>query len=245
MYELIKTQRDQNDEIIVSGRELHQFLEIGTEYKKWFTRMLDYGFVEGSDYVRVTQKCPTLGGDQNMTNHHVKIDMAKEIAMLQRNDKGKQARQYFIHLEKLWNSPEATMKRALQIADRNFKELEAKMLIDQPKILFADAVSASHTSILIGDLAKLLKQNGYDTGQNRLFKQLRDEGYLVKKRGASFNSPSQRAMNMDLFQIKETTITHSDGFVTVNTTTKVTGKGQQYFLNKYLGQRSIINDERG
>jgi len=148
-------------------------------------------------------------------------------------------------LEKLWNSPEATMKRALQIADRNFKELEAKMLIDQPKILFADAVSASHTSILIGDLAKLLKQNGYDTGQNRLFKQLRDEGYLVKKRGASFNSPSQRAMNMDLFQIKETTITHSDGFVTVNTTTKVTGKGQQYFLNKYLGQRSIINDERG
>ncbi|MDZ5712272.1 phage antirepressor KilAC domain-containing protein [Jeotgalibacillus haloalkalitolerans] len=239
MNELIKTERDQNDEIIVSGRELHEFLEIGTEYKKWFARMLDYGFVEGADFLKVTQKCPTSLTGQNITDHHIKVDMAKELAMLQRNEKGKHARQYFIHLEKLWNSPEATMKRALQIADRNYKELEAKMLIDQPKVLFAEAVSASFDSILIGDLAKLLKQNGYDTGQNRLFKQLRDEGYLIKKKGASFNSPTQRAMNMDLFQIKETTITHSDGFVSVNTTTKVTGKGQQYFLNKYLGQRAV------
>ncbi|AJD91567.1 antirepressor protein 2 [Jeotgalibacillus malaysiensis] len=236
MNELIKTSRDQNDEIIVSGRELHRFLDIKDNYTDWFKRMVKYGFDEGSDFIGFFRE--SIGGRPSQ-DHHMKVDMAKELSMLQRNEKGKQARQYFIHLEKLWNSPEATMKRALQIADRNYKELEAKMLIDQPKVLFADAVSASHDSILIGDLAKLLKQNGYDTGQNRLFKQLRDEGYLIRRRGAGFNTPTQRAMDMDLFQIKETTITHSDGFVSVNTTTKVTGKGQQYFLNKYLGQRAI------
>ncbi|WP_227394220.1 phage antirepressor KilAC domain-containing protein [Jeotgalibacillus aurantiacus] len=234
MNELIKTIRNENDEILISARELHEFLEVETPFRIWFPRMTEYGFVEQVDYTPYFFVHPL--NHQETKDYHLKLDMAKEISMIQRNEKGKEARQYFLKLEKLWNSPEATMKRALQIADKNYKALEAKMLIDQPKVLFADAVSASHTSILIGDLAKLLKQNGYDTGQNRLFKQLRDEGYLIKKKGASFNSPTQRAMDMDLFQIKETTITHSDGFVSVNMTTKVTGKGQQYFINKFLGR---------
>lgn len=103
----------------------------------------------------------------------------------------------------------------------------------KPKEIFADAVSASHTSILIGDLAKLLKQNGYETGQKRLFDQLRQEGYLIKS-GSSKNMPTQKSMDMDLFEVKETSITNPDGSVRVTKTTKVTGKGQQYFINRYL-----------
>lgn len=104
----------------------------------------------------------------------------------------------------------------------------------KPKVLFANAVSASKTSILIGDLAKLLKQNGIETGQKRLFSWLRDNGYLIKRKGADYNMPTQKSMELELFEIKETTITHSDGHITVNKTTKVTGKGQMYFINKFL-----------
>ncbi|MDQ0414190.1 phage regulatory protein/antirepressor Ant [Mesobacillus stamsii] len=116
------------------------------------------------------------------------------------------------------------------------KKLEQQIQIDKPKVIFADAVSASKTSILIGDLAKLLKQNGYGTGQKRLFEELRQDGYLIKRKGADYNSPTQRAMEMGLFEVKETAVTHSDGHVTISKTTKVTGKGQQYFINRYLNK---------
>ena len=107
----------------------------------------------------------------------------------------------------------------------------------KPKALFADAVSASKSSILIGDLAKLLKQNGYDIGQNRLFEKLRNEGFLVKgKHRSDRNMPTQRSMDMGLFEIKETTITHSDGRISVSKTVKVSGKGQVYFVNRFLQQ---------
>ncbi len=105
----------------------------------------------------------------------------------------------------------------------------------QPKALFADAVAASHTSILIGDLAKIIKQNGVDMGQRRLFAWMRDNGYLIKRKGADWNSPTQRAMEAGLFEIKETAIHHNDGHVSINKTTKVTGKGQQYFINRLVG----------
>lgn len=103
-----------------------------------------------------------------------------------------------------------------------------------PKALFADAVATSHTTILVGDLAKVLKQNGVDIGANRLFRWLRDQGYLIHRQGADYNSPTQRAMELGLFEVKETAISHSDGHVTVNKTPKVTGKGQLYFINKFL-----------
>ena len=102
-------------------------------------------------------------------------------------------------------------------------------------MLFADAVSTSDTDILIGDLAKLLNQNGHSIGQNRLFERLRNEGFLISRKGSSYNSPTQRAMEMGLFRIKETAITHSDGRVSLNKTPKVTGKGQLYFINRYAG----------
>lgn len=106
----------------------------------------------------------------------------------------------------------------------------------QPKALFADAVATSKTSILIGDLAKILKQNGVNIGQKRLFEWLRDHGYLVKRNGADRNMPTQKSMDMGLFEIKETVVTHADGHVTISKTTKVTGKGQQYFINKFLAK---------
>lgn len=130
--------------------------------------------------------------------------------------------------------------RILEQKDEQIKGLETDNAVLQedndrmkPKEIFADAVSTSHTSILIGDLAKLLKQNGYETGQKRLFEQLRQEGYLIKG-GSSKNMPTQKSMDMGLFDVKETTITNPDGSVRVTKTTKVTGKGQQYFINRFL-----------
>ena len=118
------------------------------------------------------------------------------------------------------------------------KALETQVEADKPKVLFADAVSVSKTSILVGELAKLLKQNGVNTGQNRLFIWLRSNGYLVRRSGTDYNMPTQRSMEMGLFEIKETTITHPDGHTSVNRTPKVTGKGQQYFINRFLAQRT-------
>lgn len=116
--------------------------------------------------------------------------------------------------------------------------LEAKVAQDSHKVLFADSVAASDTTILVGELAKLLKQNGYESGQNRLFEALRKDGYLIIRKGTDFNMPTQRSMEMGLFSIKETAITHADGHVTVNKTPKVTGKGQVYFVNRYCRQKS-------
>lgn len=115
------------------------------------------------------------------------------------------------------------------------KLLEAQIEADRPKVLFADAVSASKASILVGDMAKFLKQNGYEIGQNRLFALLREKGYLISRKGASYNMPTQKSMELGLFEIKETAIPHSDGHVTINKTPKITGKGQVYFTKKFLG----------
>lgn len=113
------------------------------------------------------------------------------------------------------------------------KELEATVEHNAPKVLFADAVAASHTSILIGDLAKLIRQNGVEVGQNRLFQWLRDNGYLCST-GERYNLPTQKSMELKLFEVKETTISNPDGSIRITRTTKVTGKGQAYFVNKFL-----------
>lgn len=121
------------------------------------------------------------------------------------------------------------------------KALEVKMEEQKPKVLFAESVEAAKTSILIGELAKLLKQNGINIGQNRLFEWLRNNGYLIKRQGSDYNMPTQRAMEMGLFEIKETTITHSDGHIHVSKTPKVTGKGQVYFVNLFVSGRAKID----
>lgn len=239
MNELIKITYN-NDRPAVSARDLHDFLEVKTAYKDWFPRMCEYGFTEGEDFNPLKIERVQNEGERmvarTVDDAVLTIDMAKELCMIQRNEKGKQARQYFLQIEKDWNSPEKVMARALQIAGDKLKRLENKVEADVPKVLFADAVSASKTSILVGELAKLLKQNGVDIGQHRLFRWMRENGYLIRRNGTDFNMPTQKSMDLGLFTVKETAITHSDGTVTVSKTTKVTGKGQQYFIQKFLGE---------
>lgn len=239
MNELIKITYN-NDRPAVSARDLHDFLEVKTAYKDWFPRMCEYGFTEGEDFNPLKIERVQNEGERmvarTVDDAVLTIDMAKELCMIQRNEKGKQARQYFLQIEKDWNSPEKVMACALQIAGDKLKRLESKVEADAPKVLFADAVSASKTSILVGELAKLLKQNGVDIGQHRLFRWMRENGYLIRRNGTDFNMPTQKSMDLGLFTVKETAITHSDGTVTVSKTTKVTGKGQQYFIQKFLGE---------
>ncbi|MBQ9740889.1 MAG: phage antirepressor KilAC domain-containing protein [Kiritimatiellae bacterium] len=242
--ELIKVSYDSGTPL-VSARELHKFLEVETPYHKWFPRMCEYGFAESTDFT-VTDIFVhnSAGGPQTKKDAALTIDMAKEICMLQRSEKGKQARQYFIQLEKDWNSAEKVMARALVMAQRTIEarsaricELEEQAKLDKPKVIFADSVSAANTSILVGEMAKILKQNGVENmGQNRLFAWMRDNGYLIKRQGMDYNMPTQYAMERGLFEIKETSVVHSDGHTSVNKTPKVTGRGQVYFANKFLGE---------
>lgn len=142
-------------------------------------------------------------------------------------------------LDKMIASPEFGIKllTALQHEREARQVLEEEMERARPKALFADAVSIAQSSILIGELAKILHQNGIETGQNRLFSWMRSNGYLIRRQGTDYNMPTQRAMEMGLFRIKETVITHADGHTSVNKTVKVTGKGQQHFVNIFLGQQ--------
>lgn len=246
MNELIKVNYD-NDRPTVLARDLHEFLEVQTPYHKWFSRMCEYGFSENIDYMMMDKnvlrsdgiKMPQIQHDAQLT-----IEMAKEICMLQRNERGKQARQYFIQLEKDWNSPELVMARALKMANSRIGSLEERTIHleqkieqDRPKVVFADAVSVSKGAILIGDLAKILRQNGVEMGQTRLFQWLRENGYLIKQKGSGYNMPTQKSMELGLFKIKETCVTHSDGHTTLNRTPKVTGKGQVYLVGKILEKK--------
>ncbi len=242
MNELIPINTNEKNEPCVSGRTLHEFLGVETPYTQWFDRMTEYGFAESIDFgvINIFVNDDTaFGGQRKLTDHVISLDMAKELAMIQRTEKGKQARQYFIAIEKEYNSPEKLMARALHIADLELKTVRAQLQEQAPKVLFADAVSASHTSVLVGELAKLISQNGYEIGQNRLFQWLRNKGYLMKA-GASRNLPTQRAMEQGLFEIAERSITDANGSNRITRTAKVTGKGQIYFINKFLNKQLAI-----
>ena len=225
----------------VSARELHKTVGSTERFSSWFERQLQFGFVENEDYTGC-KKFNTLA-NQELQDYDLSVDMAKHICMVQRTEKAKEVRQYLIDLEKAWNTPEQVMARALKLADKTIDKLKAdnRSLIEanermRPKEIFADAVSASRTSILIGDLAKLICQNGFQIGQKRLFDWLRDNGYLMKH-GASRNMPVQRYVEQGLFEIKESNVQNPDGSVRITRTTKVTGKGQVYFVNKFLDKR--------
>ena len=231
MNELLKVNYEA-DRITLSARELHEFLEIKTEFAKWMHRMCEYGFSKDVDYRVIVKNDENPLGGRPSTDYEITIDMAKEISMIQRNEKGKQARQYFIEVEKQWNSPERVIARGLIESKKMIENLNKQIVEMRPKALFADAVSTSKESILIGQLAKLIKQNGYEIGQNRLFQWLRENGYLIKG-GSRYNQPTQKAMDLGLFEVKERTVTNPDGSIRITLTTKVTGKGQIYFVNKF------------
>ena len=238
MNEIMNINYD-NDRITVSARELHKQLGVEKRFSAWFETN-SKGFIENEDFCGAYLKVRgnQYGGEQEVQDYQLTLDMAKHLCLMSRTEKGKQARQYLIDLEKDWNSPDKVMARALLMANRRLEEQDVQIERMRPKEIFADAVSASKTSILVGELAKLISQNGVDIGQKRMFNWLRENGYLIKgKHRSDYNMPTQRSMEMDLFEIKESTVAHSDGRITLNKTVKVTGKGQQYFVNKFLADR--------
>ncbi len=228
----------------VSARELHKQVGSTERFSAWFDRQLQFGFVENEDYttVKVLTEVQNNKGiqERELTDHNLSVDMAKQICMVQKNERAKVVRQYLIELEKAWNTPEQIFARALKMADQTINRLKfenhalaQKIEQDRPKTIFADAVSTSQTSILIGDLAKLICQNGVQIGQKRLFDWLREKNYLIKS-GSSKNMPQQRYLERGLFEVKESSVQNPDGSVRITRTTKVTGKGQVYFVNKFL-----------
>lgn len=202
MHNLINVTLNENQEPVVSGRQLHQVLGVKTEYKKWFSRMTDYGFSENEDFLKVTQKCLTSSTGQNMTDHVLKLDMAKEIAMIQRTNKGKEVRQYFIQVEKDFNSPEKIMARALKIADRKIISLEHKNealqleleearkqtdyldLILQTKDMLTTTQIAQDYGMSANKFNQILRQVGIQrkvNGQWILYTKYQGKGYIASR----------------------------------------------------------------
>lgn len=201
-------------------------------------------------------KCDTLGGTQETTIINEsglyslvlssKLPTAKKFKRWVTNEVIPSIRKHGAYmtpetLEKVLLSPDTLMQLAQNLKDEQEKRkaLEAQIESQKPAVLFTGAVETSKTSILIGELAKMLKQNGVNIGQNRLFEWLRQNGYLIKRNGTDYNMPTQRSMDMGLFEIKETTINNPDGSIKINKTSKVTGKGQVYFINLFLNKEEL------
>ena len=210
----------------VSARDLYESVNNGKErFSKWFERQLQYGFVEGEDYsnpfqkVRV-QKEGKRNVEREVEDYDLSIDMAKQICMVQKTDKAKQVRQYLIQLEKAWNSPEAVMARALQMANNTIENLKLTIEEQKPLVEFANKVSNSSNLIDMGKMAKLLKDENINIGRNRLFEWLRKKDILMRN-----NIPYQRYIDGGYFQVKESTFETPYGTKTQQTTF-VTAKGQ-------------------
>lgn len=233
MKEIIPVQV-RNDRQLVSARDLHKALNYQSRFSRWVEQNFSQ-FQEGVDYTSV-QSCTDMpnGGVKPIQDYYITIDMAKQLCLMSHTEKGKQYRRYLIAIERKWNDPQEIVKRGYAILQSKNTQLTIENREMKPKALFADAVSASNKTILIGDLAKILKQNGVNIGSVRLFRWLRKHGYLIKRDASDYNMPTQKSMERKLFVVKETVITHSDGHTTISKTPKVTGKGQIYFVNKFL-----------
>lgn len=227
---------------VISGRSLHAFLQVETPYTIWFPRMCEYGFEDGKDFV--TNLLESTGGRPS-TDHYLKLDMAKELAMLARSPRGKMARLYFIELERKWNSPEMVMARALKmmekrltLADVTVQRLEKQIKHDAPKVLFAKAYESSSGLISMNAMAKHLHQRGVNMGQNRLFKWCRQSSLLMKRQNEYL--PTQRAMELGIFELKTSVRVDPTGKIVPYRTVQVTGKGQVYFINRFLGETTLL-----
>jgi phage antirepressor protein len=244
MQELIKI-TEQNGKRAVSARELHKFLEVQTPFTMWIDRMFEYGFAENIDFEATNffVNHPNSIGGTTVKDYAITLDCAKEIAMLQRSEKGKTARQYFIECEKQLRAKEQahqqipqSFSEALRLAAEQAEKIEAQqkqLQAQAPKVLFADTVIGSQSSCLIGELAKLITQKGYEIGEKRLFKWLRENHYLGT-RGEYYNIPNQQYIEQGLFELKKGTRSGNGGVMHTTITPKVTGKGQVYFVNKFL-----------
>ncbi len=237
MSDLIKINYD-NDRQTVLGRDLHEFLEVGTPYHIWFPRMIEYGFTANVDFSAFEQNCSE---GRPSTDHQLTIEMAKEIAMLQRTEKGKQARLYFIELEKQWNSPETIMARALKMADVKILSLESgiserdnKIKELTPAAEFGITVGSSKGGILVRDFVKLLANDGIKIGQDQFFSWLNLHGYIYKTKEykPQWLPYKQYVKDQELFKITEIPISSEFHGDFIKTTIRITGKGQKYFYEK-------------
>lgn len=226
-----------NDQQLVSARDLYHGLELKIRFSLWVSKNF-HEFEEGEDFTSVSRdtEVKNNGGIQirELQDYALTLDMAKQLCMMSHTDIGQKYRKYFIELERKWNDPQEVVKRGYAILQNENTQLKIEVKRMKPKALFADAVSDSESTILVGELAKILKQNGVEIGAIRLFEWLRENGYLINRKGSEWNMPTQKSMELGLFEIKETTTVSADGDVKVHKTPKVTGKGQQYFINKFL-----------
>lgn len=238
MNEIIKVDFDTQT---VSARDLHKALEVKYDFKRWVDSNFK-GFVEGEDFnSHIDVKVQTEGTREvkrEIQDYDLSVDMAKHLCLMSQTEKGRECRQYLIDLEKAWNTPEQVMARALKVADKMIADLktENQALVEdntrmKPKEVFADAVTASDSSVLVRDFAKMMRQNGVHIGEKRLYKWFRENGYICHKS----TEPTQRAMEMGLFERIIRTVQKGDGLPMETQTTKITGKGQVYFSNKLIG----------
>ncbi|HBM3435595.1 TPA: phage antirepressor KilAC domain-containing protein [Listeria innocua] len=247
--EMLPVLENEKGEKFVDARMLHEKLLVNTRFNDWISRMIgNYGYENGLDFYSTLSK--TNG--RPSTNYFLTLDTAKELAMVQNNEMGRAIRKYFIEVEKqarklateyptfsyMIEDPVARAKKWIE--EQQEKQEALKQLEEQkPKVVFADAVQTSENTVLVKDLATILKQNGLDIGQNRLFEWLRGSGYLLNK-GTYYNKPSQKAMNLGLFEQKTHIHTDRNGLMVTTYTPRVTGKGQVYLLNKLLEEHGLV-----
>ncbi|EJB2346815.1 phage antirepressor KilAC domain-containing protein [Listeria monocytogenes] len=247
--EMLPVLENEKGEKFVDARMLHEKLLVNTRFNDWISRMIgNYGYENGLDFYSTLSK--TNG--RPSTNYFLTLDTAKELAMVQNNEMGRAIRKYFIEVEKqarklateyptfsyMIEDPVARAKKWIE--EQQEKQEALKQIEEQkPKVIFADAVQTSENTVLVKDLATILKQNGLDIGQNRLFEWLRGSGYLLNK-GTYYNKPSQKAMNLGLFEQKTHIHTDRNGLMVTTYTPRVTGKGQVYLLNKLLEEHGLV-----
>ncbi len=228
MKELIKV-TEQNGEQLVSARELYEFLELDkSQWARWTKKNIEEIFEENQEY----QRLDIVSNGNNTTEYILKLDVAKELAMLSRSEKGKEIRKYFIELEKAWNSPEKIMARALQIANHQIETYKQQIEYQKPLVEFADKMLGSKDSLLTRVYAKLLNDEGLKIGEKKLYSWFRDNGYLNRN-----NEPYQQYM--EYFEVKVSTYDTPFGTKT-NTTTLIKPKGQLYFFKKLKEDKEVI-----
>ncbi len=228
MNELIKV-TEENGEQLVSARELYEFLELDkSQWARWTKKNIEEIFEENQEY----QRLDIVSNGNNTTEYILKLDVAKELAMLSRSEKGKEIRKYFIELEKAWNSPEKIMARALQIANHQIETYKQQIEYQKPLVEFADKMLGSKDSLLIRVYAKLLNDEGLKIGEKKLYSWFRNNGYLNKN-----NEPYQQYM--EYFEVKVSTYDTPFGTKT-NTTTLIKPKGQLYFFKKLKEDKDVI-----
>lgn len=234
---------DKKGEPWFSGQDICCVLDTGTNHLREYLDADEITNIRTTDIVQNGGKAPVFISEPGLY----------KLIMRSRKPEAKEFQRWVTHevlpsirrhgvyatdvtIDSILNDPDFGIRLLTDLKDERARRREAERAIEaqKPKVLFADSVAASHSTILVGELAKILKGNGVDTGQNRLFQWMRDNGYLISRKGTDFNMPTQKAMELGLFFIKETNVQHSDGHITVNKTPKVTGKGQTYFVNKFL-----------